>query len=199
MSGIHKLYKAIVIGTSAGGLMALTTLLEALPLNFPLPIIVVQHRSKDQRELLEEVLQNKCIIRIKQADEKEKIYSGFVYFAPPDYHLLIESDHTFSLSADAPVRFSRPSIDVLFETAAVVFREELISIILTGANNDGSEGTVAVRKHGGFTIAQNPADANYPFMPTAAIRTQAVKEIWTLQEIRSFLLKITGTYNEENG
>jgi two-component system chemotaxis response regulator CheB len=180
----------VVIGTSAGGLFALSGILEKLPGNYPVPVIVVQHRAKDQRDLLEEVLQAKCEITIKQADEKEKIENGFVYIAPPDYHLLIEADETFSLSADEPVRYSRPSIDVLFETAAMVFKDALIGIILTGANNDGAAGTVAVKKYGGLTIAQNPAGAQFPFMPDASIKTKAVQHIWTLPTIEKFLLEL---------
>ena len=133
-------YQAIVIGTSAGGLFVLSTLLEALPADYAVPVAVVQHRAKDQRDLLEEILQNKCRIRIKQADEKEKIQPGVVYIAPPDYHLLVEKNRTFSLSADEPVRNSRPSIDVLFETAAMVFKGALAGILLTGASNDGTAG-----------------------------------------------------------
>lgn len=184
-------YKAIVIGTSAGGLFAISILLEKLPEDYPIPVIIVQHRSKEPKDLLEEVLQAKCRIRIKQADEKEKIENGFVYIAPPDYHLLIEDDKTFSLTADEHVRFSRPSIDVLFETAAAVFRNTLIGIILTGANHDGAAGIKAIKKSGGITIAQAPDEAQYPFMPKAAIETRAVTHTWTLAEIQHFLLKIT--------
>jgi len=187
---VQKKYEAIVIGTSAGGLYALSAILEKLPASYPIPVIVVQHRSKDQRDLLEEVLQSKCRIRIKQADEKEKIESGFVYIAPPDYHLLVEDNKTFSLSADEPVRYSRPSIDVLFETAAVVYKDSLVGIILTGANNDGAAGTVAVKKSGGLTIAQAPAEAQFSTMPSAAIETNKVNHIQTLPEIQDFLLKI---------
>ena len=189
MPGINEKYKAVVIGTSAGGLYALSGILEQLPLGYQVPVMVVQHRSKDQRDLLEEVMQSKCKIKIKQADEKESIQSGFVYIAPPDYHLLIENDKTFSLSSDEQVRFSRPSIDVLFETAAIVFKDTLIAIILTGANNDGSAGIVAVKKYGGLTIAQDPAEAQFPFMPKAAIETKGVDYIWTLSEIQNFLLQ----------
>ena len=189
MPGIHEKYKAIVIGTSAGGLSALSVILEKLPPDYPVPIMVVQHRSKNQRDLLEEVLQNKCKIRIKQADEKEKIEGGFVYIAPPDYHLLVEADKTFSLSSDEPVRFSRPSIDVLFETAAIVFKDTLVAIVLTGANNDGAAGIVEVKKYGGLTIAQDPAEAQFSAMPDAAITTTKVKYTWTLLEIQDFLLK----------
>ncbi len=191
MSGINEKYKAIVIGASAGGLFALSFVLEELPADFPVPVMIVQHRSKDQRDLLEEVLQSKCRIRIKQADEKEKIESGLVYIAPPDYHLLVEADRTFSLSADEPVRFSRPSIDVLFETAATVFKDSLIGIIFTGASNDGAAGMAAIKKYGGLTIAQDPAEAQFPYMPAASIETKEVKHIWTLSVIKSFLLKMS--------
>jgi len=141
-----KAFKAIVIGTSAGGLSALSTLLEKLPPSYHLPIIIVQHRAKDQKSLLEEVLQPKCKIKIKQADEKEKIEKGVVYIAPPDYHLLIENDLTFSLSCDELVSYSRPSIDVLFESAALAYRETLIGIILTGASNDGFTNHKKIRR-----------------------------------------------------
>jgi len=190
MPATNEKYKAIVIGASAGGLFALSGIVEKLPQNYPVPIIVVQHRSKDQKDLLEEVLQNKSKIKIKQADEKEKIGKGVIYIAPPDYHLLVEEDETFSLSADEPVRFSRPSIDVLFETAAKVFKNNLAGIILTGASSDGAAGIVAVKKYGGLTIAQDPNEAQFPFMPAASIATNEVKYIWKLQEILNFLLKI---------
>jgi two-component system, chemotaxis family, protein-glutamate methylesterase/glutaminase len=182
------LYEAVVIGVSAGGLAALTRLLGVLPVNYPVPIVVVQHRSRDERFLLEEVLQTKCRIRIRQVEEKEAMKAGSVYFAPPDYHLLIEADHSFSLSYDAPVNYSRPSIDVLFETAAQVFGPKLAAIILTGANADGSRGIKMVRKNGGTTIAQEPATAEYPDMPQAAINTGYVQKIMDLDAIGKFLL-----------
>ena len=188
---LNRKYETIVIGTSAGGLFALTAILGKLPSGYPVPVIVVQHRSKNQKGLLEEVLQRKCEIRIKQADEKEQIKGGFVYIAPPDYHLLIESDKTFSLSSDELVNFSRPSINVLFETAATVFKETLIGIILTGSNNDGADGIVAVSLQGGLTIAQSPDEATFPFMPEASIKTNSVQYTWSLTEIGNFLLKIS--------
>ncbi|PZR27213.1 MAG: chemotaxis protein CheB [Citrobacter freundii] len=188
-----KPYQAIVIGTSAGGLFALSFLLERLPADFSLPVIIVQHRMNDQHqlELLEGILQVKCKLPVKQADEKEPITNGIVYLAPPGYHLLVESDRTFSLSVDKPVSYSRPSIDVLFETAAYVYREGLIGIILTGANKDGAAGITAISECGGLTIAQNPDEAQYPSMPAAAIATKTVRRICTLEEICNFLLKIS--------
>jgi two-component system chemotaxis response regulator CheB len=181
-------YKAVVIGTSAGGLIALSILLEKLPFNYPIPVIIVQHRSKEPRELLEEILQNKCSMKIKQADEKEKIESGFIYIAPPDYHLLIENDFTFSLAADEAVHYSRPSIDVLFESAASVYKTHLVGIILTGANSDGAKGISTIAQNGGLTIAQRPDEALFPAMPQASIETKSVALIFTLSEIQSFLL-----------
>lgn len=190
-------YEAIVIGTSAGGLRALTVLLEQIPSDYPIPIIVVQHRSKDSRELLEEVLQSKCAIKIKQADEKEKIKSGIVFVAPPDYHLLIEMDKTFSLSSDFPVRFSRPSINVLFESAALAFQDRLVGIILTGANDDGATGMTVIGKWGGLTIAQNPDEAQFPFMTQASINTKTIQYIWSLSMIRNFLLNLSPDHDKK--
>lgn len=183
-------YEAVVIGTSAGGLFALSTILEALPRKYPIPIIVVQHRSKEEKTLLEKVLSQKCAIKICQAEEKEKIESSTVYFAPPDYHLLIERNRTFSLSSDARVNYSRPSIDVLFETAADVYKDKLLAIIFTGANHDGAAGIKMIRKYGGTTIAQDPNDALYPVMPKAAIDTGCIQYILELTKIRTFLLDL---------
>ncbi|MDB5283378.1 MAG: CheB methylesterase [Bacteroidota bacterium] len=184
----EKKYTVIVIGSSAGGFLALSALLEKLPADYPLPIIVVQHRSKDPNALFEEILQHKCRIRIKQADEKEKIVGATVYVAPPDYHLLIERDGSFSLSLEDPVKFSRPSIDILFETAAEVFRDKLIGIILTGANSDGTNGICAIKRHGGLTIAEDPEEAKYPAMPLSAIESGAVEMVLTLNKMSDFLL-----------
>jgi two-component system, chemotaxis family, protein-glutamate methylesterase/glutaminase len=183
-------YEVIVIGCSAGGLFALLDILSSLPKDFPLPVIIVQHRSKEEPTLLEEILAQKCSIRIKQADEKESIKPGVVYFAPPDYHLLIEQDRSFSLSYDPPVNFSRPSIDILFETASCVFKKKLLGIILTGASRDGSSGIRAIRKAGGTTVAQDPATARYPFMPASAIDTGCIQHIHDLKGIRELMLNI---------
>jgi two-component system chemotaxis response regulator CheB len=189
VSNNGKNYKAIVIGTSAGGLFALSSILEKLSADYPVPVLIVQHRSKDQRDLLEELLQGKCKIKIKQADEKEKIQPGQVYIAPPDYHLLVERDETLSLSSDLQVRFSRPSIDVLFESAAIAFEEKLIAVILTGASNDGASGIKKVKKLGGLTIAQDPNEAAFPIMPKASVDTGKIDHILRLSEIPGFLLK----------
>jgi two-component system chemotaxis response regulator CheB len=183
-------YLAIVIGASYGGLHALSLLLSGMPRSYSIPIIIVQHRSKDERDLLETVLQQKCEIKIKQADEKEEILGECVYMAPPNYHLMIEPDRTFSLSIDPSIRFSRPSIDVLFESAAEVYTDKLVGIILTGSNADGANGIRRIHQLGGCTIAQDPGEANAPSMPLASIRTGAVKQVLTLKEILAFLNQI---------
>ena len=187
VSRVNK-YEAIVIGTSAGGYNALSEILSGLPEGYPLPIIIVQHRAKDSDDFFEELLQRRCRIAVKQADEKEKIKGGTIYTAPPDYHLLIESDRTFGLSSDPLVRFSRPSIDVLFESAASVYRDRLVGIILTGSNADGAEGIAEINHYGGLTVAQDPAEAQYTLMPQAAIDTGKVEEVWRLARIREFLM-----------
>jgi two-component system chemotaxis response regulator CheB len=180
-------YRAIVIGASSGGLRALSMLFSSLPAQYPLPLIIVQHRAKTEDQLLEEVLQHKSSLAIKQADEKERIAPGVAYFAPPNYHLMIEETETFSLSSDEPVQYSRPSIDVLFQSAAELYKSALIGLLLTGANDDGSEGIRQINRRGGLTIVQDPADAEYDVMPRAAIRTREVKRILTLKEIIHFL------------
>ena len=187
-----NIYEAIVVGTSAGGFHALSTILENIPPDYPIPIVVVQHRAKDSRDLLEDILQRKCKIKIRQADEKEKIKPGMVYIAPPDYHLLVEADQTFSLSSDPPVHFSRPSIDVLFESAAHAYRKKLIGIILTGSNQDGAEGITSIRRNGALTIAQDPAEAQYSLMTQASIDTDSVTYVWSLSAIRDFLERLPG-------
>lgn len=182
--------KAIVIGVSAGGLSALTYILEALPENFPIPVLIVQHRVKDEKNLLEEILQTKCRIKVRQAEEKIPVMPQTVYIAPADYHLLVEHDQTLSLSYDPYVNFSRPSIDVLFETAAEVFAGQLVGIILTGASKDGANGILAIRKSKGTTIAQDPAEAQFPYMPQAAIDLGGVQHIMKLTAITEYILKL---------
>ncbi|MEI6948727.1 chemotaxis protein CheB [Paraflavisolibacter sp. H34] len=186
----YKNLEAVVIGVSAGGLQLLGKLLERLPPEFRLPLIVVQHRAPESSEQLEQVLQARCRLRVKQADEKEPILGGTAYFAPPDYHLLVETDRTFSLSYDPPVNFSRPSIDVLFETAAATYDSRLVAIILTGASNDGTEGIRQVKSRGGLTIAQNPETAPYPYMPQSAINSGEVMQVLDPEQIGNFLLDL---------
>jgi len=164
------MYKAVVIGTSYGGLEALKTILPALGKGFPLPVIIVLHIGEHSNEIFLNYMNSLCPLQVKEAESHEKISSGFVYFAPPNYHLLIESDYTFSLSTDEKYNFSRPSIDILFESAAWAYAKSLIGIVLTGANSDGAHGLKMIKDFGGMTIIQNPCSALSPTMPRAALK-----------------------------
>ncbi len=186
----NEIYKAVVIGTSAGGLKALQIILSLLKSDFSLPIIIVQHLHPDSKKMLINILGNICRLKVKEASDKEKIIPGTVYIAPPDYHLLIEDDRSFSLALTKPVNFARPSVNVLFETAAEVYRNKLIGIILTGANNDGSQGIKKIKELGGLAIVQNPDEAEEKSMPESAIKTVKADFIMGLKEIGGFLNKL---------
>lgn len=160
--------KAIVIGASYGGMEAIRVLLSRLPVHFNLPVIAVLHIGRNNISTYITRLNGKTRFLVKEAEEKETIRSKRVYFAPPNYHLQIENDYSLSLSTDKKVNFSRPSIDVLFETAAWAFKDELIGILLTGANNDGANGLISIKKYGGITIVENPETAFAKAMPRAA-------------------------------
>ncbi len=183
-------YKAIVIGVSAGGLKAVKTILPHLPSDFECPVIIVMHRQADSDDYVERHLDNECDIHIKQADEKEDIKNGVVFFAPPNYHLLVEEDNTFSLTVEGVVNYSRPSIDVLFESAAYVYGQGLIGIVLTGANSDGSQGLKIIKESGGLTIVQDPGTAEFDDMPRAAITAVGPDYVLPLEEIGPFLKKL---------
>lgn len=189
-------YKVVVIGVSAGGLEALSYLLPKLPKRFPCPIVVVQHLYPQSGTFLSESLNEKCELQVKEAEEKEPIRQGHIYIAPPDYHLLIERDKTFSLSIDERVNYSRPSIDVLFESAAYALGEKVICIVLTGANADGANGMKLIKKRGGVTIVQDPATAEQSAMPNAAIATGAADFILPLEAIPAKLIALTKTVNK---
>lgn len=189
ISSIFK-YEAIVIGVSAGGLNALTTILPQLPKNFPLPVIIVQHRRDDLDGFLSNFLNDLSNVTVKEVEERERIRPGYVYIASPNYHLLVEENKTLSLSIDSPINYARPSIDVLFESAIHVYHERLIGIILTGANSDGCLGLKKIKEVGGLTIVQDPASAESKYMPLEAIRVTNVDHILNLQEIGEFLSKV---------
>lgn len=181
------MYGAVVLGSSAGGLNALKTIFGALDKRFPLPVIIVQHVSPDADNYLSLFLDNMNKIRVKEADEKEVPQPGVAYIAPPNYHLLIELDRSFTLTVGERVNYARPSIDVLFETAAEAYGEGLIGIILTGANNDGSAGLKKIKERGGVTIVQNPEEAESDSMPRSAIETAGPDHVLSLKEIANFL------------
>ncbi|MBZ9676510.1 chemotaxis protein CheB [Mesorhizobium sp. ES1-1] len=181
---------AIVIGASAGALDALSVILPALPEGFSLPVIVVVHIPPDKRSVLAELFQAKCRVPVREAEDKEPIVGGTVYFAPPDYHLLVEADKHLSLSSDEPVLFSRPSIDVLFESAADAYGPALIAIVLTGANHDGAKGMRAVVDAGGSGIVQSPEGAFATAMPEAAIAMCPTASVLSLSAIAAYLQEV---------
>jgi two-component system chemotaxis response regulator CheB len=179
--------EAIVIGASAGALEALSTVLPALPAAYPLPVLVVIHVPADRNGLMVELLRTKCQVRVCEAEDKEPILPGTVYLAPPDYHLLVERDRRISLSSEEAVNYSRPSIDVLFESAAQVYRDRLVGVILTGANSDGAAGLQTVESGGGLALVQRPESAYSAAMPRAALEACRSPRALTLPELASFL------------
>ena len=191
----NKIFKIVVIGVSAGGTDALCKILGTLPASFPLPVVIVQHLHPDQNGYMIEHLNKIWRMNVEEAIDKTVIKKGNIYFAPSDYHLLIEDENTFALSLDEKVCYSRPSIDVLFKSAADVYGEAILAIILTGANSDGTEGIKYIKKKGGMTIAQDPEDAYSPIMPQSAIDTGKIDKILTLNEISNILHKIEESKN----
>jgi len=190
LAGREPPLEAVVIGTSAGGLAALSRLVSGLSSHFPLPILVVQHVPAGTPTQLAEIFQRKTGLRVKEADEKEALRPATLYFAPPGYHLLVESDRSLSLSQDDAVHFSRPSIDVLFESAADALGPALLGILLTGANEDGAAGLAAIHYAGGLTIVQDPAEAEVDTMPRAALQRLAPDYLLPLRDIHQLLREL---------
>jgi two-component system chemotaxis response regulator CheB len=178
---------AIVIGASAGGVEALSILLPALAAGLRVPLIIVLHLPRERPSLLAEIFAPKCALQVKEAEDKMRVEPGAVYFAPPDYHLLVDEGPQFALSIDELVHFSRPSIDVLFESAADIYAERLMGIILTGANDDGAAGLAAVHRAGGVTLVQEPGSAQVPLMTLAALKRTAADFVVPLEEIAGLL------------
>jgi len=192
-------FKAVVIGASAGGIDAISAVLVGLKEDFNVPILIVQHLSPDSDNYMVTHLNEICRINVVEAEEKEKVQSGNAYVAPPNYHILVEQDETLSLSVEPKVNYARPSIDVLFETAANTYGNGLIGVILTGANSDGSKGLKRIVELGGIAIVQNPKTSEFDSMPMAAIATTKVDYILELREISTKLAEIIGGKNESNG
>ena len=176
----------MVIGTSWGGLHALRTILGGLPGDFTAPIIIVQHRHRDSDRLLQHLLQDVTPLCVCEVEDKEAVEPRHVYLAPPNYHLLVEED-AFALSTDEPVRFSRPSIDVTFESAADTMGPRVTGVVLTGANDDGAMGLRRVVDAGGYAIVEDPADAESPTMPRAALRMVPEARVLPLRDIAPHL------------
>jgi len=185
--------KAIIIGSSAGCLDALSTILPALPADYPYPIMVVVHLPSDKESLLATLLNQKCALTIQEAEDKEPLLPGHVYIAPPNYHMLVDDDESIALSVDDEVMYSRPSIDVSFQSAAIMYGPRLIGIILTGANNDGAAGLASVATEGGFTLIQDPAEAYAAAMPEYAMNACPQAQIMNLYKITEYL-KMQGNH-----
>jgi len=185
--------RAVVIGASAGAIQALSHILPALPAEFPLPILIVVHVPPDRSNILAPLFQPKCRMAVREAEDKEPALPGVIYFAPPDYHLLVETDGNLSLSTDEPVLHSRPAIDVLFESAADAFCDALIGIVLTGASADGAQGLKAICAAGGIALVETPETAFAEAMPQAAIDACPAARVLTLDAITEFLTKEVDT------
>lgn len=183
-------YQAIIIGGSAGGVEALEIILSALPEDFALPVLVVQHLHPSDDGSFARHLAGTTRLPVVEPCDKERIERGRVYVAPANYHLLVERNGTISLSVDERVNWSRPSIDVLFESAARAWGDAVIAVILSGANADGAKGMPAVKDAGGLTIAQDPASAESAVMPQTAIDTGEVDEVLRAEEIGPRLVEL---------
>ena len=183
-------YEAVVIGGSWGGMNAAVEILKQLPAAFPLPVVLVLHRMRGVNSELPALIRKKTYVEVKEADEKEKMQKSIVYVAPADYHLLIEQDKTFSLDVSEAILYSRPSIDVTFESAAQVFGNRLVGIVLSGASKDGTQGLHTIAKAGGTAIVQDPSEAEADTMPQSAMDVVKQARIMKLEEIASFLLTL---------
>ncbi|WP_261361864.1 chemotaxis protein CheB [Frigoriglobus tundricola] len=183
-----------MIGASAGAVDALSVLLPALPAGFPLPVMVVVHVPPDKKSVMAELFRNKCRVDVREAEDKEPLAPGTVYFAPPDYHLLVEPDRRLSLSSEEPVHYSRPAIDVLFESAADAFGPGLVGVLLTGASADGARGLRAIADAGGGALVQDPSEAMVPTMPRAGIAACPTATVVPLTQMAAVL----GTLGERS-
>ena len=176
------IYRIVLIGTSYGGVAALQEVLPRLSPLLPVPVVIVQHRMRDEDGGLCEFLRANCRLPVAEPNDKDAVEAGRVYLAPRDYHLLVE-DGRFALSVDAPVTYARPSIDVLFESAADTYSAGAIGVVLTGANRDGARGLARIKERGGFAVVQDPAEATSRAMPEAAVAAAKVDRVLRLGEI----------------
>ncbi len=156
-----------------------------------IPVIVIVHRNPKYASSIEDTLSKALVQKVKTADDKEAIANGTIYFAPAGYHLLVEPDYSFSLDISEPVQYSRPSIDVTFESVAEIYKENCTAILFSGANQDGAQGLLMIKQYGGTTFVQDPATAEVPIMPEAAIQLDAQERILTIQEIKDYIKQLT--------
>lgn len=184
------MYSVVAVGTSWGGLSAMRTLLGGLPEDFPIPIVIVQHRGKDSDQLLSQLLQDATPLSVCEIEDKDVLEPGRVHVAPADYHVMLEPGFA-SLTIEEPVRFSRPSIDVMFDSAAATYGEHVIGVVLTGANEDGASGLAHIVGRGGRALIQDPKTAEVAIMPQAAIRAVPTAEVFPLDRLAPRLIELT--------
>jgi len=188
----------VVVGASWGGLQALTTLVGGFPADFALPIVVIQHRSRDSTGALAELLQDASKLCVCEIEDKAPVVPGHIHIAPPDYHVLIDSG-IFGLSTEAPHRYSRPSSDITFESAAHGYKGDTIGVVLTGANQDGSDGLRLIVSVGGTAVIQDPATAESPTMPKAAMAAVPTATVLPLDGIAPFLARLVAKRPSTHG
>lgn len=188
-ASVTTVLDAIVIGASAGAIEALGAMLPALPADLPVPVVVVVHVPARRPSLLVDLFRAKCALEVAEPVDKEPVRPGVVWFAPPDYHLLVEDDRTFAFSIEPPVHYSRPSIDALFESAAATYGARVLGIVLTGASSDGAAGARAIRAAGGFVAVEDPETAESKVMPHAARTAADPQFVGTPRAIADFALR----------
>lgn len=182
--------KLVVIGGSSGSLQVIIQILGRLPDNYPIPLLLILHRAYSTDSMLLDLLVLKSNIMVREVEEKDKISPSCVYLAPADYHVLIEKDETFTLDYSEKLNFSRPSIDVSFISAAIVYGKKLTGILLSGANEDGAEGLKEIKKQGGHTIIQHPDEAVVNYMPLQASYKSRIDEVLNTEEISRYLISL---------
>ena len=180
-------YKIVAIGGSAGSLNVILKIISALPDNTNAAFVIITHRKTSNDSLMEDLVASRTVMPTKEVEDKDPILPNTIYLAPPDYHLLIENESEFSLDSSEKIHFSRPSIDVTFESVAEVFGASCIGVLLSGANADGSDGLSSIKKRGGLSIVQNPLSAESGFMPQYAIKQNAVNKIVDADDLPSLI------------
>ncbi|MDM1294913.1 chemotaxis protein CheB [Sphingobacterium sp. N143] len=183
--------KILLLAGSAGGFSVILNILKSLERPIRIPVVVIVHRNPKYASSIEETLSKVMLQKIKTADDKENIENGTIYFAPAGYHLLVEPDYSFSLDISEPVQYSRPSIDVTFESAAEIYQQNCTAILFSGANQDGARGLLMIKKYRGKTFVQDPLSAEVPVMPEAAIQLNAHDKILSIQEIKDYIMQLT--------
>lgn len=180
-------YRLALIGGSAGSVNVLLKIIPSLRADLDLPLVIILHRKAGNDSLLTELIAARTSLRVKELEEKESLKPGTIYIAPPSYHTLIENDESFSLDASEKVNFSRPAIDVTFESAAAVYGKNLFALLLSGANSDGTLGFIEIKEHGGLVAVQDPETAVVSFMPHHAKEHAEVEISLKIEEIAPFI------------